>query len=116
STCRAHKKADFMEGHGRPVRLTTKGIFMAKTVSQGAWVRVSKLPVGTSESDLSEFFRTCGLYVPVEAIAMRDVYTNPSALVSVPYETIADMLNFLTNHQTMGGWHVRTSPMPVRAA
>lgn len=65
-----------------------------KVLPAGIWLRIARLPLGTTSEELSTLFQRHGVNIPPECISIRQFKARSGALISLDKPMVADLLNF----------------------
>ena len=63
-----------------------------------------KLPPGTTEQELSDFFRSHFMNIPPECISVKEFEGNAGAFVSLQNAVIVNLFNWALAGDSLNGW------------
>lgn len=75
---------------------------MIKKLPSGPWIYIDVLPLGTTEEEVSSFMAERGMAIPVENISIKDYENRTTAVLSVPHNVVAQLVNWAIDGSKIG--------------
>jgi hypothetical protein len=73
-----------------------------RTLPRGHFVQITRLPFGTSEEELSDWFYSIGWAIDPEFISVQDFVHNAGALISIQDDLVLELFNYGMQRQKFG--------------